>query len=132
MSSNIFSAVFEKFKMRKESLKRDNTTDSSQGDNSDAEDNEQSLSNGRNEASNGANGDGIDPFDALVASKPPSSSKPNSVIAGGVSPVNSPASSPTNDPPNNTDADADTSANAADEDGGYEVESIVDHQYKGT
>lgn len=118
--------------MRKESLKRDNTTDSSQGDNSDADDNEQSLSNGRNEASNGTNGDGIDPFDALVASKPPSSSKPNSVVAGSTSPVNSPASSPTNDAPNNTDGDADATADAADEDGGYEVESIVGHEYKGT
>lgn len=124
--------------MRKESLKRDNTTDSSQGDNSDADDNEQSLSNGRNnDPSNGSNGDGVDPFDALVASKPPSSSKPNSVTAGNSSPMNSPASSPTNDGPNTTEGDGDagtdgeTAGDKADADGGYEVDEIVDHKYKG-
>lgn len=123
--------------MRKESLKRDNTTDSSQGDNSDADDNEQTLSNGRNDPSNASNGDGIDPFDALIASKPPSSSKPNSVAAGNVSPVNSPSSSPTHDGPNTNEGGANDATDdaAADDtgeaDAGYEVDEIVDHKYKG-
>lgn len=124
--------------MRKESLKRDNTTDSSQGDNSDADDNEQTLSNGRNDASSASNGDGIDPFDAMVASKPPTSSKPNSITAGNVSPVDSPSASPTHDAPSATDGDnandsADGAARDGDDepDGGYEVDEIVDHQYKG-
>lgn len=113
--------------MRKESLKRDNTTDSSQGDNSDGDENEQL---------NGNNADGIDPFDALVASKPPSTSKPNSIAAGNVSPVNSTASSPTNDGQNANDGDT-TAVNdgtVADENAdadGYEVDEIVDHKYKG-
>lgn len=123
--------------MRKESLKRDNTTDSSQGDASDADDNEQSLKNGRNnDPLNGNNGEAIDPFDALVASKPPTSAKPNSGSAGNSSPMNSPSPSSTIDGPNTSSgainplADVDAVNESADGDG-YEVEEIIDHKYEG-
>lgn len=145
--------------MRKESLKRDTANDSSRGDNSDADDNEQQpLANGRAAQSS------ADPFDALVASKPPTSSKPNSASTRKLSPVVSPTSSPTfggtstndNDDVSTVTNDANASTNdgngsanggtdvdgngvnstdtndaEADADGGYEVEEIVDHQYKG-